>query len=119
MTIYHLTVDNDTATRTVPSVIMIKSFATGSTVSHFTDSSSVCVVCQSSGDTSLSSNMAANGIPFKAGSDKFNRSRVVFAIPDTDTNTSDFINTTISNNQWKRLLHTSSAYSSTVGNQMF
>ena len=105
MTIHHLTVDNDTATHTSTQCNHDKVFhTTGSTVSHFTDSSSICIVCQSSGDTQSffkHGSQRKNSFPRQVRS-KFNRSRVIVTIRSTDTDTSDFINATISNNQWKQ-----------------
>ena len=106
MTINHLTVDNDTATYTCTQSDHNKIFhTTGSAVSHFTDSSSISIIGQSSRNTQSffkHSSQRKNSFPRQVRS-KFNSSGIIVTIRSTDTDTSDLIYTTISNDQRKQV----------------
>ena len=107
MTIYHLTVNNNTTTYTGTKSYHDKIFHTTSrTVSHFTDTGSVGIVCQSCGNTQafLKHGSQRNyTLPGKVRG-KFNGTAVIVSVRSTYTYTFYLVYTTVGNNERQQVL---------------
>ena len=107
MAIYHLTVNNDTATYTGAQRNHDKVFHTASrTVSHFTDTGSIGVVCQSGRNTQtlLKHGSQRNyALPRKIRG-KLNGTAVIVSVRSADTDTFYLVYTAIGNNERQQIL---------------
>ena len=107
MAIYHLTVNNDTATYTGAKSYHDKVFHTTSrTVSHFTDTGSIGVVCQSGRDTQALFKHGSQRnytLPGKVRG-KLNSTAVIVSVRSTDTDTFYLVYSTVGNNERQQIL---------------